>query len=72
MVIYSRCPKCGVEGLKIRQIMRVYDDVTVYKSNTEEIFKTHKELIKNNGLEGRGLFGIIVVDGKVSKLSEWK
>lgn len=69
--IYSRCPTCGIEGLKIRQIQRDFMGAEIHKTETEKDRAKHKKLIAKGKLKGYGLFGVVVLNGKISKLTEW-
>lgn len=71
MKIYSRCPQCGIEGLKIRQILREYPDAEVIKTNTKELIEEQRTLMKEAGLIGYAV-GIIVENNEIRSLRDWK
>ena len=71
MKVYSRCPHCGIEGLKVRQLLRECPEAEIIKTNTKELQQLQKELMIKAGLVGYAE-GLIVDGDSIRSLREWK
>lgn len=72
--VYSRCPDCGIDAIKVRQIRQYYPDVVVHKTgglNNISKTKKHIQILEDEGVYTGHLLSIVVLNGNVQRLKDW-
>ena len=72
MKVYTRqCSSCGLNGIRIRRLKALGAEIIETKNNPEAL-KEHIELLKYSGIGTSPIVSIVVEEGAITRLDEWK
>ena len=72
MKVYIKsCASCGLNGVRIRRLKAKGAEIIETKNNPEAL-KEHIELLKHSGIGTNPIVSIVVEDGVVTRLEDWK
>lgn len=72
MKVYTnKCPTCGLNGVRVKRLKAQGAEIIETKNNPEAL-KEHIELLKHSGIGTSPIVSIVVEEGVITRLEDWK